>query len=160
MKIPKNQALPTPSRVALGALALCLLALLALSDPGRVHAAENEGGSPLSVAGTESVSTAQAHALHQAGVVFVDVRNPRLYARRHIPGAHHLDLQTDFTKSALAKLVRPDEPVVIYCSGAKCSRSSTAAGFAVDWGFTRVKYFRDGIVGWRDAGYPMTEAAP
>ena len=133
--------------------------LAATMLPVNAIAAE-EGESPLSVPGTETVTTAEAYRLHQAGVTFVDVRNPRLYARRHIPGAHHLDLYTDFSKATLAAIVAPDQPVVLYCSGIKCGRSSTAAEFAVDWGHTAVKYFREGIVGWRDAGHPMVEKSP
>jgi rhodanese-related sulfurtransferase len=141
------------------ALSWSAVLLAAMMLAGNAIAGE-EGESPLSVSGTESVTTAEAFRLHQAGVAFVDVRNPRLYARRHIPGAHHLDLYTDFSKATLAAIVAPDQPVVLYCSGIKCSRSSTAAEFAVDWGYTGVKYFREGIVGWRDAGHPMVESSP
>ncbi len=137
-----------------------VLLLTAAVVPLGAAATEGEGESPLSVPGTETVTTAEAFRLHQAGVAFVDVRNPRLYARRHIPGAHHLDLYTDFSKATLGGIVAPDQPVVLYCSGIKCSRSSTAAEFAVDWGYTGVKYFREGIVGWRDAGHPMVEDSP
>lgn len=114
--------------------------------------------SPETVAGAVTVSVAEAARLHADGVVFVDVRNPRLYARRHVPGAVHLDLSSDFNLANLEATVARDQPFVIYCSGVRCSRSSTAADFAVDWGFTGVHYFRDGIVGWRDAGLPMVEA--
>ena len=149
---------PTPGRNARDWCVAILLAAALL--PAGAIADEDEGESPLSVPGTETVSTAQAFRLHQAGVAFVDVRNPRLYARRHIPGAHHLDLYSDFSKATLTEIVAPDQPVVLYCSGIKCSRSSTAAEFAVDWGYTGVKYFREGIVGWRDAGHPMVENSP
>lgn len=117
-----------------------------------------EERAPLAVDGTTTISTEEAHALFLAGTPFVDVRNPRLFARRHVTNAHHLELKHDFTKAALEKVVAKDEPVVIYCSGVKCLRSSTACEFAVDWGFTNVKYYREGIVGWRDAGLPMVEA--
>lgn len=136
----------------------CFVVVLVVTMlPVSAIADEDEGESPVSVPGTERVSTAEAFRLHQAGVAFIDVRNPRLYARRHIPGAHHMDLYREFSKAALGEIVGPEESVVLYCSGIKCSRSSTAAAFAVDWGYTHVKYFREGIVGWRDAGYPMVE---
>lgn len=123
------------------------------ADPG---AAEEQA--PMHVAGAVTVSVDEAHRLFREGVRFVDVRNPRLFARRHIPGAIHLDLRTDFDKAALEALVGKDDPVVIYCSGVKCRRSSTAADFAVQWGFAGVRYFRGGIVAWRDAGLPLSEA--
>lgn len=145
--------LPKISNAAVMSVCLLLVtAAFASQDP------EEEGKTPLSVAGAETITVAGAHQLFLAGVPFVDVRNPRLYARRHIPNAHHLDLKSAFNKRNLEMLVGHGDPVVIYCSGAKCSRSSTATGFAVDWGFSEVKYFREGIVGWRDAGLPMVEA--
>jgi rhodanese-related sulfurtransferase len=140
------------SRLAKALVWSCLFSALAMAA-----AAADDGLSPLTVPGAETVTTEQAHALFQGGVTFVDVRNPRLFARRHIPGAHHLDLSSDFNKAGLEALVDKDQAVVIYCSGRKCSRSSNATGFAVDWGFTEVKYYRDGIVGWRDAGLPLNE---
>jgi rhodanese-related sulfurtransferase len=149
------------SPIARRVLALSWAAALLAAAMLQVDAiAGEEGESPASVPGAQTVTTAEAYRLHQAGVAFVDVRNPRLYARRHIPGAHHLDLYTDFSKATLAAVVAPDQPVVLYCSGIKCARSSTAAEFAVDWGYTGVKYFREGIVGWRDAGHPMVENSP
>ena len=136
-----------------------LLAALSLASPIALAAEDSEDElSPLSVAGAETISTDQAHGLYLAEVPFVDVRNPRLYARRHIPRAHHFDLSSDFNKAALESVVAKHQPVVIYCSGQKCRRSSSATEFAVEWGFTQVKYYRDGIVGWRDAGLPLQEA--
>lgn len=34
-------------------------------------------------------------------------------------------------------------------------RSSLAVGKAVEWGYTKVYYFRDGFIGWRAGGYPV-----
>ena len=115
---------------------------------------------PESVEGAATASAEQVKAMFDESVVFVDVRNPRLYARKHIPGAHHLDLKSAFDKASLEALVDHDEPVVIYCSGLKCSRSSRAAAFAVSWGFKNVHYFRGGIVEWKNAGYPVETSNP
>ncbi len=60
-----------------------------------------------------------------------------------------------FTEETLSAVVARDQPFIVYCSGVKCSRSYRAAARAVKWGFTRVIYFRGGIVDWRDAGLPM-----
>jgi rhodanese-related sulfurtransferase len=109
---------------------------------------------PLSVEGATTISAEQAKQLHEQGVAFIDLRNPRLHKRRHIPGAHHLNLKTDFNEAALAAVVGKEEPVVMYCSGVKCSRSYRATEQALGWGFSKVYYFRGGIVDWRDAGYP------
>ena len=134
------------------------LGVLAVLGAASAAQADDEGLSPASVDGAVTVSVAEAARLHADGVVFVDVRNPRLFARRHIPGAVHLNLSDDFNLANLSATVSRGQPFVVYCSGVKCSRSSTAADFAVAWGFTGVHYFREGIVGWRDAGLPVDTA--
>jgi rhodanese-related sulfurtransferase len=126
-----------------------------LIDISPVYAANTQYRSPESIAGATTVTAAEVKALQDAGTAIVDVRNPRLYARRHIPGAHHLDLKDTFNETSLAAVVARDEPVVIYCSGIKCSRSTTASRKAVSWGYEKVYFFRGGIVEWRKAGYPV-----
>ena len=130
---------------------LTLLLLFA----GPLLAEEEAWRSPEQVPGAVTISAQQAKALFDEGVAFVDVRNPRLYARRHVPGANHLDLNAGFTREAFAAVAATAEPVVIYCSGVKCSRSYRACEQAVSWGYEKVYYFRGGIVEWRDAGFPM-----
>ena len=111
--------------------------------------------SPESVDGALTTTAEQAKALYDQGVPFIDVRNPRFYTRKHIPGAHHLDFKHVFTEQSLSALVDREQPLVIYCSGVKCSRSSRASAMAVSWGFTKVHYFRGGIADWKNAGYPV-----
>ena len=116
--------------------------------------------SPEHVEGAITTSVEQAKALFDEGVTFIDVRNIRLHTRKHIPGAHHLDLKYAYSEEALAAIAKRDQPIVIYCSGVKCSRSYKASTSAVSWGFTRVHYFRGGIVAWKNAGYPLKYADP
>lgn len=139
-----------PARVIIGLIAL-LLGSAAIAD-------ETEELAPAQVPGAVTITVDEAKRLYEEGRVFVDVRNPRLYARRHVPGAIHLDLYDTFNLANLERHVARDQPFVIYCSGVKCRRSSNAAEWAVEWGFTGVHYFRGGIVDWRDAGLPMEEA--
>ena len=110
---------------------------------------------PETVEGATTVSVEQAKVLFDQSAVFIDVRNPRLYSRRHIPRAYHLDLKTSFNQESLEKVAKKDQPVVIYCSGVKCSRSYRATEMALSWGYKDVRYFRTGIVGWRNAGMPI-----
>jgi rhodanese-related sulfurtransferase len=116
--------------------------------------------SPEGVEGAITTSVEQAKSLFDQGVKFIDVRNPRLYARKHIPGALHLDFKEIFTEQTLASVAGRDEPLVIYCSGVKCSRSSRASAMAASWGFSQVHYFRGGIVEWNNAGYPVEAGKP
>ena len=129
--------------------------LLGIFAIGIVYAEESEYRSPESVDGAISTSLEQARALYDQGAVFVDVRNPRLYAKKHIPGAFHLDLKYNFAEEKLVAVATKDQPIVIYCSGVKCSRSYRASEKAVSWGYTKVHYFRGGIVDWKKAGYPV-----
>lgn len=119
------------------------------------YAAKEGYIAPEQVPGATLVTAAEAKALYDSGVVFIDVRSPRLYNRRHIPGVVHLDLKDTYDEESLSRVAKKDQPLVIYCSGIKCSRSSTASTDAVSWGFKKVHYFRGGIVEWRDAGYPV-----
>jgi len=111
--------------------------------------------SPEEVAGAETVDVDAAQRLHRAGVLFIDVRAPRLHRRQHIPGSVHLDLSSRFTEEDLARVVAKDQPFVVYCSGVTCTRSFRAVVRAVRWGYTEVKYFRGGVVAWRDAGLTL-----
>lgn len=101
--------------------------------------------SPLEVRGALTVDAVEAKNLHDQGATFVDVRNLPLWNLGHVEDAHWLDLKTDFTEANLLKKASRNDPVVIYCEGAKCLRSSQACVLAVSWGFQHVYYFRDGF---------------
>lgn len=111
--------------------------------------------SPETVDGTETVSLEQAKQLHSKGTTFIDVRSERQYRKRHIPGAVNLYIKDKFTQQNLLKQISKDEPFVIYCNGRHCSLSYKASEKAVDWGFTQIKYFRDGARAWRLDGNPL-----
>ena len=132
--------------------AILLLATLFMAP---ALAGNSDYRSPEQVAGAETVDVDQAERLHQTGVVLIDVGAPRLHKKQHIPGSVHLDLNSAFTEEALAATVAKDQPFVVYCSGETCTRSFRAAVRAVRWGYTGVKYFRGGVVAWRDAGLAL-----
>ncbi len=111
--------------------------------------------SPETVAGTETVNLEQAKQLHADGVVFIDVRSPRQYRKRHIDGAINLYIKDRLTEENLLKHVAKDKPFVIYCNGISCSLSYRAAEKALGWNFTQIKYFREGIFAWRRDGNPL-----
>lgn len=134
------------------------LLLLVLSYAGNSLAEGEQWLSPERVEGTTLVDIPQAVQLHAQGVPFIDVRVQRHYDRRHIPGAHHLELKTQFTRENLAKIAAPSDTIVIYCNGIKCSRSYRAATQAVAWGYSNIQYFREGMRGWRLAGHPIEVA--
>ena len=111
---------------------------------------------PDAVAGTTNVTHVEAKELHDAGVLFLDVRGEAAYNEGHVAGSEHLDVKGDgFTQEAFNALVgAPDAKVVIYCNGENCTRSAHAAEKAVAWGFTKVYYFRGGFPDWNNNEYP------
>ena len=112
--------------------------------------------SPINVEGSTTISVAEAKALFDSEVLFVDVRKDSDWDAGRVPGAIHLNNKSgEFTEAALSSEISKDEKVVIYCNGPKCMRSSKGCKQAVDWGFSKVYYFRDGIPAWKSAGYPM-----
>lgn len=111
--------------------------------------------SPLSVDGVTTVDVEGAKALFDQGVPFVDVRSDKDWEAGRIPGAEHMELKSAFDAKSLGAIVSTGDPVVFYCNGAKCLRSAEASEKAVEWGFSRVHYFRDGYPAWQGAGYPV-----
>ncbi len=112
------------------------------------------------VDGAAKIDAAKAKALHERGVVFVDVRDPGSYARGHIPNAVNLVLSNDLSKENLSRLVGKDDEVVFHCVGKYCPRSTYACAKAVLWGYTRVYYFAGGFPAWKNAGYPVETSSP
>lgn len=111
--------------------------------------------SPTSVDGATTVDATKAKELFDQGVVFVDVRKDKDWEAGRIPDAVHIELKQVFSEGSLGGVVAKDQPVVLYCNGPSCMRSSKASEQAVGWGFAKVYYFRDGYPAWKGAGYPV-----
>jgi len=115
-----------------------------------LNAKENEKWeAPEFVEGAKTLNLQQAKKLHTEGIKFVDVRSDRQYEKRHIPTALHLSIKTEFTEANLLKYFKKDTPFVLYCNSVRCSQSYRATKKAVSWGFTNVKYYRNGFRAWR-----------
>ena len=111
--------------------------------------------SPLTVEGATTVDTAKARALFDQEVAFVDARKDSDWEAGRIPGAIHLDVKKALDERSLEDEVKKDEPVVFYCNGHNCLRSSHASAKAVAWGWKKVYYYRDGFPAWKAAGNPV-----
>lgn len=128
-------------------VAVGLLALSSLVVAGDV--------SPKNVAGATTVDTAKARELFDNEALFVDVRKNSDWDAGRIPGAVHLELKKVFTADSLGAEAKKDEAIVIYCNGESCLRSSAASAKAVEWGFTKIYYYRDGFPAWKAASNPV-----
>jgi len=117
---------------------------------------DNRPESAVNVIGATTVNASDAKKLFDNHTLFIDVRRNNDWEAGHIPGAHHLFLDNDFTTENLQKIIpKKSTEMVIYCNGKKCLRSSAAVSLAVKWGYTNVSYFRDGFPAWVKYGNPI-----
>ena len=113
----------------------------------------NAKESPATVSGAKTVTPAEAKALFDNGALFVDVRKDSDWAAGRIPDAVHIELKKVLSEATLGKESKKADPVVFYCNGVGCMRSSKASVKAVGWGYANVYYFRLGFPAWKAAGY-------
>ena len=114
---------------------------------------------PDSVPGTTQVSAEQAVELILANpkMVIIDSRHAEEFAKGHIDGAVNL-LDTDTSPETLARhLAGKDAPVLLYCNGERCLRSSNAAKIAVKAGYKKVYWFRGGWMEWVEKKMPIAQ---
>jgi TolB-like protein/class 3 adenylate cyclase/rhodanese-related sulfurtransferase len=120
-----------------------------------LHKAQGE----YTVDGATKVDLMTAKAMRDRGVVFVDARAAKDFARGHIPGAVNLNVQTVLSRGTLAPIAAKDQEVVFSCHGKYCPDSAIASAKAVIWGYTHVYYFAGGYPAWKEAGYPVEASA-
>ncbi|MEJ2214884.1 MAG: rhodanese-like domain-containing protein [Gammaproteobacteria bacterium] len=113
---------------------------------------------PDKVSGAELVTAEQVIELVQSmpNLVIIDARREEEFKRGHIDGAHSI-LDVEMTQEDLnALLTEKDQPIVFYCNGPRCVRSSNASTKAVSWGYKKIYWFRGGWKEWTDKGYPVS----
>jgi len=112
---------------------------------------------PVSIPGTIIVSAEEVVelTLSRPELVIIDSRKKSEYSKGHIEGAVNL-LNTTTRREDLAALC-PDKttPIVFYCNGIRCLRSSDAIRKAMDWDYRNVFWFRGGWKEWMDKRLPI-----
>jgi len=105
--------------------------------------------------GVKTVSLAQAHALWQAGALFIDAREPREFQEIHVPGALNLPPEV-VEKEGPGTLtgVPKDRQIVVYCSETACDAALKVAERLQALGYTQVLAFVQGFQAWDEAGFP------
>ncbi|MCO6411350.1 MAG: rhodanese-like domain-containing protein [Thiogranum sp.] len=135
-----------------GLLLMCCLLLAALN----CNAAEKPYA-PESVPGAVTVTAEQVVELilSKPDLVIIDSRKKSEYMKGHIEGAVNL-LNTALRQEDLEEAC-PDKstPIVFYCNGVRCLRSSDALGKAIDWGYRNLFWFRGGWKEWKDKRLPV-----
>lgn len=131
-----------------------LLLLLVLGIP------QAWAGTPAAPAVIEGVKNLTAEEvveqiLREPSLVIIDARKSELYARGHIQNAINL-LDTRITPALLTHYAASKEtPLLFYCNGPACMRSSNALMKAQEWGYHRLYWFRGGWVEWTKKKLPI-----
>ena len=134
---------------------LAMLLTLLLASP-LAHA--DKPLAPDTIPGTTLITAEQLVELINTtpGLIIIDARLHDEYAKGHIEGSLFM-LDTDMTPEKLCNMVRTREtPVVFYCNGERCKRSTNAASKAVSWGYRRIFWFRGGWREWTNKGFPVS----
>lgn len=139
-------------------IATRLIALVSLSflTLGLAHAAEK---TPESIDGTTKVTAEEVIELlgvHD-DMVIIDARKSSDRAKGWIEDSIGLP-NTDTTPETLAK-VAPNKsaPILFYCNGVKCGRSVESSRNAVNWGYTKIYWFRGGMTEWETKSLPVVK---
>lgn len=112
---------------------------------------------PSEISGATSVSAEKLVelAVSMPQLIIIDARRKEEYEKGHIEGAVNL-LDTEMTPDKLAKIVpKMDTPILFYCNGERCLRSTNAARMALQWGYGKVYWFRGGWKEWTEKNLPV-----
>lgn len=95
--------------------------------------------------------------LDRGDVALVEALSAAAYQDAHLPGAVNAPGQAaDLTADQAATLAPdPAGPVVVYCSGPSCGRSTATARAFARLGYTDVRVYPAGKADWADAGLPL-----
>ena len=119
--------------------------------------AETKPVAPENISGAITVSAEEVveQILLNPALVVVDSRKKTEYAKGHIEGAVNI-LNTDMNPPAL-EMIAPDKtkPILFYCNGTRCLRSSAAVAMALDWGYKNIFWFRGGWNEWTEKRLPV-----
>ena len=113
---------------------------------------------PDSLPGVTTVNAKQTIALilNSPELVVVDARLPEEFQKGHIEDAISL-VDSAVNEVILEQtLSNKNTPVLFYCNGPRCLRSSRAAQKAQKHGYTNIYWFRNGWVDWIKSDLPVS----
>lgn len=132
-------------------LLLCLLLVSVTAT------AEDKPYAPKSIPGAVGVTAEEVVdlILSKPEMIIIDSRKRSEFVKGHIEGAINL-LNTSLQREDL-EMVVPDKmtPVIFYCNGERCLRSSDAVRKAMEWGYRNVFWFRGGWKEWTEKRLPV-----
>jgi len=93
--------------------------------------------------------------LSRPELVIIDSRKKTEYSKGHIEGAVNL-LNTAMRREDMEAICADKtRPIVFYCNGVRCLRSSDALRKARGWGYRNTVWFRGGWKEWTDKRLPV-----
>lgn len=135
-------------------LSILALILFALAS-GAVRA--EKPVAPEFIPGTKRVTAEEAVKLllTEHALVVIDARRREEHAKGHIEGAVSLLDATMTEESLAAHVPTKNIPILFYCNGDRCVRSTRACQKAVSWGYNNVYWLRGGWKEWTEKGFPV-----
>lgn len=133
-------------------MAAAFLFVLSFSQLSFAH----KGPAKLTVDGTTKITTQEAHKMFKEGVLFIDSRRANtILPNEKILNAVNLSTRYKLSEASLLEVMKKTDKAVFYCHGVDCPASGAGLKRAVSWGFTNLYYYREGIAGWKKAGFPV-----
>lgn len=81
-----------------------------------------------------------------------DINPSRIYKEGYVPKARNLSF-LDVSEVVLPK--DKNQSLIFYCMNEMCTASHSAAKKAAELGYKNIYQMPSGIMGWRNAGYPI-----
>ena len=122
--------------------------------------AEDEGsGAQSGQKAVKEIEVDEAHVIIEEkkgspGFVILDVRTAGEYSGGHIEGSTNIDVKSESFKEEVGKLDK-SKAYLVHCRTGR--RSDIAVKIMEDMGFANIYWMPGGILGWQDAGYPVTK---
>jgi rhodanese-related sulfurtransferase len=136
--------------IKLSLISILLLFSSGLSAEDKPHAPENIEGARI-VSAEEAIDL----ILNTPDLIVIDARKKTEFVKGHIEGAINM-LNTEMQREEL-EMIAADKsgPILFYCNGTRCMRSSDAIKKAQKWDYTNLIWFRGGWKEWTDKRLPV-----
>lgn len=132
------------------------LLLMLLACP-TVFAEKQQAPAQVEGAQTLSAEAVVGLILDNPQLIVIDARRHEEYLKGHIEGAVNV-LDEEITPEVLQQTIpQKSTPVLFYCNGVFCLRSSNAATKALKLGYHQVYWFRGGWVEWMEKRLPVAK---